>query len=228
MTEAEAREARDWWADRKLMGYYMQDQPWTGSLVDAILETGPRRIVELGCNVGRNLRAIRDRDANVELVGIDVNAQAVEWGRRKWGLDLRHGDASLLEADAYDLAFTVSVLDHIPDPTDAIEALVFAAPRLVLVEPWVGIEGPVESHNPYTYSWNYLTRLRDLGMAVTDRRFPISKKSIGPDYRLYKARRRAAQGGPVDEVGRGLVAVGPGSFIRDDLAATPAVEADPA
>lgn len=184
-------EASRWWGQRKLMRYYMTDQPWTSALVDAILAHEPKRVVELGCNVGRNLRAIRDRDPKVELVGIDVNADAVAWGQRKWGLDLRVGDERLLEPDDYDLAFTVSTLDHIPEPEAALAALTGAAPRLILVEPWTGVEGPLKSHNPYTYGWDYATRLRSLGLVVTSRKFPISDMSIGPEYRLFQARRRA-------------------------------------
>ncbi len=182
--------ASEWWAQRKLMAFYQQDQPWTPALVDAILEREPRRVLEFGCNVGRNLRAIRDRAPGVELVGIDVNAEAVAWGRRKWRLDLRHGDERRIEPDAYDLAFTVSVLDHIPDPEAAIAALAASAPSLVLVEPWLGSEGAVKAHNPYTYSWDYASRLRALGMGVTTRRFPLSDQSIGPEYRMFRARRR--------------------------------------
>lgn len=182
--------ASEWWAQRKLMGYYMTDQPWTPALVDAILERNPRRILEFGCNAGRNLRAVRDRAPGVELVGIDVNAKAVAWGRREWGLDLRLGDERLIEPDAYDLAFTVSVLDHIPQPQKAIAALAASAPLLILVEPWLGVEGAVEAHNPYTYSWDYASQLRDFGMSVAIRRFPISDRSIGPEYRLFRARRK--------------------------------------
>ena len=182
--------ASEWWAQRKLMGYYMTDQPWTPALVDAIVALEPRRVVEFGCNVGRNLRALRAAAPDMELVGIDVNEQAVAWGRRKYGLDLRHGDERLLEPDAYDLAFTVSVIDHIPEPEAALAALAASAPLLLLVEPWTGTEGPLKSHNPYTYGWDYTTRLRSLGLVVSSRRFPISDKSIGPEYRMFRARRK--------------------------------------
>jgi len=182
--------AKYWWAHRKVLTYYKQAQPWTPALVDAVVASEPGRVVEFGCNAGRNLRAIRERDPRIELVGIDVNATAVEWGRRNWGLDLRVGDESLLELDAYDLAFTVSVIDHIPEPEAAIAAIVKAAPLVILVEPWLGHEGHVESHNPYTYSWDYATRLRALGMSVTVRKFPLSDASIGPEYRMFRAKRK--------------------------------------
>ena len=182
-------EAREWWANRKLMRYYQEAQPWTPDLVAAILEGHPKRVVELGCNVGRNLRAIANEDPGVQLVGVDVNAEAVAWGRRKWGLDLRLGDDSLLEPDAYDVAFTVSVLDHMPDPARALTALAAAAPRLLLLEPWIGVEGPAKSRNPYTWSWDYATRLRGMGWRVTSRKFPIGPDYLGPDYRLYRATR---------------------------------------
>jgi len=181
-------QTRDYWAERKLMRYYMEDQPYTAGIVSAVLDSSPSRVLELGCNVGRNLRAIRDRAPDVELVGIDINAKAIDWGRRTWGLDLRVGDERSLEPDSADVAFTVSVIDHIPEPEAALVALVAAAPRLILVEPWTGTEHLLKDH---TWSWDIAARLRELGCAVTSRRFPINADVIGAEYRMFTARRRA-------------------------------------
>lgn len=181
--------ASQWWSQRRLIGWYTKPQPWTAGIVDAVLAGDPARVIEFGCNAGRHLRAIRARSPRTALVGIDINGAAVDWGRSHWGLDLRLGDETLLEPDSCDVVFTVSVVDHIPQPERALAALCLAAPTVILVEPWLGREGEVESHNPYTYSWDYPTRLRALGMTVTDRPFPLSEVSIGPAYRMYRATR---------------------------------------
>lgn len=188
--DSETADARRWWGDRRLIRWYTEAQPWTGPLVDALLASSPSSVVELGCNAGRTLRAIRDRGLGVALTGVDINRRAVAWGRDHWSLDLRVGDErSLVPAD---VAFTVSVIDHIPEPQRALEALVVSAPVVILVEPWIGSEGRVTegARSPYTYSWDYPARLRAMGMAVTQRRFPISDEGLGQHYRLYRATRR--------------------------------------
>lgn len=180
-----------YWADRRLMRYYRTEQPWAPALVDAVLVSQPATILDFGCNMGRNLRAIRARAPEATLIGIDVNRKAVAWGRAHWGLDLRAGNEAALEPDMADVAFTVSVIDHIADPGPALEALSMAAPRLVLVEPWTGEDGaamPI-SPAPYTWSWDIPTRLREMGMSVRVKRFPLGADPFSQTYRMYVARR---------------------------------------
>ena len=181
--------ASEWWAQRKLMGYYMTDQPWTPALVDTIVALEPRRVVEFGCNVGRNLRALRAAAPDMELVGIDVNEQAVAWGRASTASTFAtatSGSSSRTPttSPSRSASSTTSQSPRAPRRPGR------PAPLLLLVEPWTGTEGPLKSHNPYTYGWDYTTRLRSLGLVVSSRRFPISDKSIGPEYRIFRARRK--------------------------------------
>ena len=181
-------DARSYWAERKLMRYYMEDQPYTAGIVKDVLKTGPTSVVEFGCNTGRNLAAIRRVDPTVVLLGIDINAKAVAWGKRTWGLDLHVGDEAMLESMAglFDVAFTCSVIDHLPDPERALRALTGAAHRLLLVEPWTGTEEALDGE--YTWSWDIAGRLRDMGMHVTSRKYPITSTSRnGRHYRMFRA-----------------------------------------
>jgi hypothetical protein len=82
------------------------------------------------------------------------------------------------------------VIDHIDDPQPTLANLARIAPTLLLLEPWTGGEGPAESHNPFTYSWDYPRRLRELGLSVTVRKMPLSGTGLGPHYRLYTAHRK--------------------------------------
>ena len=87
-------------------------------------------IFEFGCAAGRNLNFLREelkhRKLLVTASGIDINQRAIELGRRKFGLDLSLGDENDLKkygSNSFDLVFTVSVLDHMPDPMQAIQSL---------------------------------------------------------------------------------------------------------
>lgn len=80
----------------------------------------PASILEVGCNIGINLRALK-RVTKAELLAAEPNAKArahviddnVLDGDHlcdAWGSALPHGDASI------DLVFTAGVLIHIPEP----------------------------------------------------------------------------------------------------------------
>lgn len=70
--------------------------------------------LELGCNIGMNLRAIKQLQPESELVGVEINSKAVailkEWG----GSEVI--EASILDVEIdrkFDLTFTKGVLIHI-------------------------------------------------------------------------------------------------------------------
>lgn len=109
---------------------------------------GTRSAVELGANVGANLRALAALVPGIDLSAVEINARAVEallaWG----GCTVHH--ASLLDIDPTpaDIAFTRGVLIHI-DPErlgDAYDRLYKAARRYILV---------AEYYNPSPVSIEY-------------------------------------------------------------------------
>lgn len=78
----------------------------------------PRTILECGCNVGLNLRALRQL-TDAELFAVEPNARARECVTRDGVLDAEHLRAGSLEQlpfsdDSIDLVFTVGVLIHVP------------------------------------------------------------------------------------------------------------------
>src|SRR4051812_33212418 len=149
--------------------------PHVTALAQLCLEAGARRILEFGCYAGRNLKAIRDAygeagETAPELMGIDINDTAIAWGRDAWDLDLRLADEHELEGfadDSWDVAFTVSVLDHMPEPASTIEHLVrIACRRIVILEPHAPVGSGVvttvrsrygadDASTPYTYIHDY-------------------------------------------------------------------------
>jgi SAM-dependent methyltransferase len=193
--DAEADEARLFWANHGVRKSYTQDQHWRGFMAGRVLATKPRRVVEFGCNVGRNLLAIREVNPLVDMLGVDLNAEAVAYGRKKWNLPLIVGDDRWLAAepdDAFDVLFTVSVVDHLAEPDAMLRDAARVAKTLLLLEPWLGREGKVRTDvirqtSPYSYSWNLPKRLRALGLSVTTEPYPLTDWGMGPQYRLHVA-----------------------------------------
>lgn len=193
MNEAQAAQA--YWAGRTV-GAFSRKRDWSAQLADRIVAMEPKRVIEFGCNVGRHLVAIRERDPRIDLRGVDINAAAIRTGRKS-RLRLAVGDETYLVRfpdDSFDVAYTASVIDHVPDPTVALREMARIAPVLVLLEPWLGYEGKVEwvqpgvKANPFLYSWDYAARLPDHD--VESEPMPLRAAGAGPYYRLHIARRR--------------------------------------
>ena len=105
--------------------------------------------IELGCNIGLNLRALRHIHPQMSLTGVEINERAAGLAREAGVGDIHEG--SILEPltlPAADLAFTKTVLIHIhPDHLSAVyENLVRLSRRYVLV---------VEYYNPAPVTVTY-------------------------------------------------------------------------
>ena len=92
-----------------------------GEFWDQILAaTQPRRILEVGCNVGANLRPIARRLAPHRVYGVDVNRKALaEVRHRLPGVNAVYSPARELpfRDRFFDLSFTAGVLIHQPEAT---------------------------------------------------------------------------------------------------------------
>ena len=199
--------------------------PHVLALEELCRATEARRILEFGCYSGRNLKTIGAAysaagETAPELVGLDINTQAIAAGAAE-GLDLRLGDETALRAFAdgeWDVVFTVSVLDHMPDPAAALEQLArITRRRLVLIEPHPLREGTGKAVQegrkardepmPFTYLHDYDALLLGQGLVQElDLPMPTHLHRVGPFYRLRVLapaastglrRRMAVQQGPV-------------------------------
>lgn len=199
---SEPDDAARYWADRKLRRTYTRHAPYRSFMAERVLAERPGRVLEFGANAGRNLVAIRDAAASKRrkppvLKGVDVNAEAVAYGVANYGLDLEVVDEAWLGEqpdDAWDVAFTVSVIDHLPKPNPVLRELARVATVLLLLEPWLGKEGKVRQEDvsgtsPYSYSWNYPRRLKALGLGVSSEPYALNDdpRTLGPHYVLYRA-----------------------------------------
>ena len=98
--------------------------------------SGVASVLELGCNIGNNLMALRTLLPDADLHGVEINTQAAAEVERWGGATVEV--ASILEYQAprtFDLTFTKGVLIHInPDRVrDVYRALVESSNRYVMV-----------------------------------------------------------------------------------------------
>lgn len=101
------------------------DDPMRDYLTRRISRYGMKSVFEFGCGMGKNLVVLKGKMPKLITYGMDLNAEAVDYGHRKFGLDLHQGDESNLmkmPSDAFDMCMTCSVLNHLPYDTMQIIA----------------------------------------------------------------------------------------------------------
>lgn len=166
-SESEPTQAKEYWANIK--PYSQKAAIWSTDLAKKIISLNPAKVFEFGCNSGKNLLEIKRLESSkLECFGVDINAESIRDARDK-GLNVAVASEEILSvfpSNTFDVAFTVSVLDHLPEPVGALIELERISKSLFLLEPWMGIEGKVlKNYNeaqqkvidttPYSYSWNY-------------------------------------------------------------------------
>jgi 2-polyprenyl-3-methyl-5-hydroxy-6-metoxy-1,4-benzoquinol methylase len=80
----------------------------------------PGRFLDVGCSLGTSLVAARAR--GWEPVGLELSRPCVEFGRKEWGVDIRH--ATLAEVDlaprSFRAVFMHHTLEHLDDPAAVV------------------------------------------------------------------------------------------------------------
>ncbi|MDB5751310.1 MAG: hypothetical protein JWP65_1731 [Ramlibacter sp.] len=202
----EAIQAKAYWStiDASQHGTYTARQPWSGEVTRLVKAMGASKVFEFGCNAGKNLAALIEDIPDIFVAGVDINGGAIELARSK-GLNAAMGDErslSLFPDRCFDVVFTVSVLDHIPDASQPLIQLArMSSKAVVLLEPWLGQEGKVVRNfnaklaqeidtTPYSYSWDYEKLAKDLlpGWRCESWPLPIST-NLGAYYRVYSLTR---------------------------------------
>jgi spore coat polysaccharide biosynthesis protein SpsF len=110
--------------------------------------TGVTSVLELGCNIGNNLRALRGLLPDAELRGVEINTEAAAEARAWGGADIEVGSIIDYSTDRLaDLVFTKGVLIHInPDALASVySALTASSSRYVMVCEYYN-PTPVEVH----------------------------------------------------------------------------------
>ena len=209
MAPAEPESAKTFWGTRGRVAWYERNQPWRTMIADLVKDLGARSVLEFGCNVGQNLAAIHAACPDVQLVGFDINPEAVQLGKEKTGLDLRLGDERALDAfpdGQFDLVFTVSVIDHVANVDEVCRRLLRVAGRhLYLLEVRLPLEGKVVEHYDHhhgkvrtstgaSYSWQLEKYLEPEPRIwrLDKRPVYLHSLSLGPYYWEYLAFLNAA------------------------------------
>lgn len=111
---------RAWVAGLEWRLFYRRGYAARLRIIRALTGVGTGRVLEVGCGSGLFLRFLRDAGYGVE--GIDTSKTDVDYARERFGLEVRAGslETVTLPVDAYDLALLVYVMEHMPDPYDAL------------------------------------------------------------------------------------------------------------
>jgi small RNA 2'-O-methyltransferase len=191
------------------------------TVVQHLLRSGARRVLDLGCGNGELLLRLADYARFEQLVGIDIDEAALAAARRALGLDpsgptgrmhVRHG--SFLAADAalcgFDAATMVETIEHIDARyLSRVEGAVFASlrPQTVLVttpnQEYNVLHGiaPGELRHPdHRFEWTR-AKFRQWARGVARRNgYRVSFFDIGPPDALHGSTTQMARfvnGAPV-------------------------------
>ncbi|MEY2472359.1 MAG: hypothetical protein QOK28_1688 [Actinomycetota bacterium] len=107
--------------------------------LERCLPTTASRVLEVGCGEGRQLTAIGSHFPDADLVGLDLpDVELMEaWG----GVPSSMVQASALTLpfadNSFDLVMAIEVLEHVPDPEQAMREIArVASGSVVLSVPW--------------------------------------------------------------------------------------------
>lgn len=108
-----------------------------------IAPLAPRSVLDAGCAEGFVVEYLREQGVDALFLGVDIDELAVRRGR-EISPQMHKGLASVTHLpfpdDAFDLVLSTEVLEHLPDPTQALGEIKRVAARYVVLsvphEPW--------------------------------------------------------------------------------------------
>jgi 2-polyprenyl-3-methyl-5-hydroxy-6-metoxy-1,4-benzoquinol methylase len=117
---------------RRLMGGFER------TLDELMAHAEPRSLLDVGCGEGVLVHRWALRMPEARVVGIDLQEESIQvgWSQREApNLEYRMTGAESLpfEADEFDLATAIEVLEHVPDPEHTLEEMARCARRHLLV-----------------------------------------------------------------------------------------------
>ncbi len=99
---------------------------WSNTLLQQLWSSGVHGpIIDIGSGIGSLLLAARYN--GIAGVGFDLNSSACEYGRNKFGLDLRDEHWCGAISPNFGLITCISVLEHLHQPRDLIKEMITAA-----------------------------------------------------------------------------------------------------
>ena len=153
---------------------FERNQEFTTRFMAAVLtHIKPRHIVDVGSGIGSFLYAVREQ-YHIDGVGFDLDIEACNYGRERYGLDLR-GEAwtSKTSVGNVDLITCIMVLEHLKWPRPLLAELIESARRhkchLFVSVPWFNrtwwkhLQDPLASGSPIEAPWVHVTHFSELG-----------------------------------------------------------------
>lgn len=146
---------------RESVGFFSADDEYFArykvDLVKKSLRIEPKRILEYGCGIGRNIPFLRESFPTAVIEGSDVSDVSLEMARQHNPDNLFYLESGQMDMEPYDLIFVASVYHHIP-PAERGQAT-----RVLVQRLHQGGNLCVFEHNPY----NPITR-RIVGNCIYD------------------------------------------------------------
>ena len=173
----------EWWqhpdADNQPEGYL--DAPErTAFLVDLVERLVPKgaSVLEIGCNVGRNLGGLAA--AGYVPAGIELNNEACAILRRTqpdvWLCEAPIETVAQYLDSRYGLVFTMAVLEHLHPSSEWVFAeMARIAPMVITIEDEVGI-------TPHHCPRNYSVEFDAVGMRMAEAIDCSHVEGLGPDF----------------------------------------------
>jgi 2-polyprenyl-3-methyl-5-hydroxy-6-metoxy-1,4-benzoquinol methylase len=117
---------------RRLMGSFER------TLDELMASAGPRSLLDVGCGEGVLVQRWALHMPEARVVGIDLQEESIQvgWSQRQApNLEYRAMGAEALpfEANEFDLASAIEVLEHVPDPEHTLAEMARCARRHLLV-----------------------------------------------------------------------------------------------
>lgn len=180
------KECHDYWRnppDENRPSRYASKQS-AGIVVDMVnkhLNTSAM-ILELGCNVGLNLRCLYE-NGYLELAGVEINSEAVDYMRTLWPemqFPIYEGsiEEHISNLPFYDLVFTKAVLCHIHDDSEWIFEKMVQRTKYILT-----VEDELTFKSRRHFCRNYRDVFEGLGMEQID-----YVENVPTMNRAYRAR----------------------------------------
>ncbi|WP_434222959.1 class I SAM-dependent methyltransferase [Limnospira platensis CENA597] len=203
----EIESAKNYWSSIGVSKGYTKAARWSHQISDEIISLNPSSVLEFGCNAGRNLKILLDKAESIKnYLGLDINRDAINYGNLQGLEKLKVGDENSLidiSSGTYDVCFTVSVIDHIPQPMNVVLNLIRISKKAcLLLEPFLGDNGKVITNysaqkqaivetTPYSYSWDYEKLLQAINiyeflnkLSIKVKDFPLDS-NLGRYYKLW-------------------------------------------
>jgi SAM-dependent methyltransferase len=133
---------------REQTGFFSEDEEYFArykvALTRELVRTEPRKILEYGCGIGRNIKFLRQTFPSADVFGSDISAASLELAKSENpGVQFWQEDATQPPTSEFDLIFVAGVFHHVPPQQRGGVA------QVLFERTSVGGQLIVFEHNPY-------------------------------------------------------------------------------